>query len=338
MVAMSDPPPDQRPGPPRWGRWGLRAIGPVLLAVVLFRLGTRETLEAIGQAAPAPLIAAYLLFLPSLALRSLRWQSLMSPQKVRLGFGETLSVYAFSILVGTVTPGRVGEFVKALHLRRKGVSLGMSLSSVVVDRLLDVVFLLAFGALALWAVVFPGRASGGHAAVIGILVLLLPSLLWWASRGRGYQTTSRWLAAARSERLSQGYRDFAAGLRDLPAGTLAWALLLTGSAWAANFSAAYLLSLSLGFDVPYLPLVCMAAACSLVTLLPISLLGLGTRDLALIVMLAPYGVRSSGAVAFSTLILSMLLCNGVLSAFSLLTPAARLGWRQARRIDLRDPA
>jgi uncharacterized protein (TIRG00374 family) len=255
-----------------------------------------------------------------------------------MGFGETSSVYAFSILVGTVTPGRVGEFVKALHLRRKGVSLGTSLSSVVVDRLLDVAFLLAFGAVALWAVVFPGRASGGHAAVIGILVLLGPSLLWWASHGRGYRTTSRWLGGLKSERLSQGYRDFAAGLRNLPVGTLAWALLLTGLAWAANFSAVYLLGLSLGFDVPYLSLVCMAAACSLVTLLPVSVLGLGTRDVALIVMLAPYGVASSGAIAFSTLILSMLLCNGVLCAFSLLTPAARLGWREARRIDPGDPA
>ena len=74
---MSDPPPERRRGRQRWRHWGLRAIGPALLAVVLLRLGTRETLEAIGQAAAVPLVAAYLLFLPSLAFRSLRWQDVI---------------------------------------------------------------------------------------------------------------------------------------------------------------------------------------------------------------------------------------------------------------------
>ena len=320
---MSGQPPDHRRGRSQWRAWGQRAIGPAVLALVLSRLGTRETLAAIGDAAPAPLIAAYLLFLPSLAFRSLRWQSLISTQRLRLAFGEIFSVYGFSILAGTVTPGRLGEFVRALYLSDKGVSLGMSLSSVVVDRMLDVMFLLAFGAVALWAVVFPGEITVEHAAVIGMLVVLGPSLLWFATRGRGYDLTAGWLAAANSERLSRGYRDFAAGMRALPARTLGWALFLTTLAWAINYSAVYLLSLSLGLDIPYLSLVCIAAACSLVTLLPVSVLDLGTRDVALMVMLAPYGVDATGAVAFSTLILSMLLCNSAICAFLLLTPVAR---------------
>lgn len=335
---MSGRPPDRGRGRSRWRSWALRAIGPAILALVLSRLGTRETLAAIGEAQPAPLIAAYLLFLPSLALRSLRWQSLISSQKVRLGFGEIVSVYGFSILAGTVTPGRLGEFVKALHLRERGVSLGMSLSSVVVDRMLDLIFPLAFGAVALWAVVFPGEINVEHAAVIGILLLLGPSLLWFATRGRGYHLTAGWLAAANSERLVRGYRDFAEGLRGLPLRTLAWALLLTTLAWTVNYSAVCLLGRALDLDVPYLSLVCIAAACSLVTLLPISVLGLGTRDLALMVMLAPYGVDATDAVAFSSLILSALLLNGVICAFSLLTPAGRLGWQRATRSEFGDRA
>ncbi len=331
---MNGPTAGRPRGHGRWRVYAQRAIGPAILALVLYRLGTRETLAAIGEADPAPLIAAYLLFIPSLALRSLRWQSLISPQGVRLGFAEAVSVYGFSILVGTATPGRVGEFVKALHLREKGMSLGESLSSVVVDRLFDLVFLLAFGAMALWLVVFPGRMSSWHAAAIAILVALGPILLWLATRGRIYRTTSRWLAAASSERLARGYRDFAAGLRGLSARTLARALLLTGLAWGANYSAVYLLSLAIGFDIPFLPLVCIAAASSLVTMLPISVLGLGTRDVALMLMLDPHGVPATGAVAFSALILSMLLCNAAISAFSLLTPASRLRWRQAERYRL----
>jgi uncharacterized protein (TIRG00374 family) len=253
---------------------------------------------------------------------------------VRLGLGEAASVYGFSILVGTVTPGRLGEFVKALHLRERGMSLGGSLSSVVVDRLFDLVFLLAFGAVALWMVVFPGQLSSWHAAAIAVLVVLGPVSLWAATRGRIFQTTSRWLAAATGERLLSSYRDFAAGLRGLSARTLCWALLLTALAWGANYSAVYLLSLAIGFDIPFLPVVCIAAASSLVTMLPISILGLGTRDVALVVMLEPHGVPAAQAVAFSALILSMLLCNAAFSAFSLLTPAARLKWRRARGANL----
>jgi len=58
-------------------------------------------------------------------------------------------------------------------------------------------------------------------------------------------------------------------------------------------------------------------------------MGIGTRDAALILMLGKYGVLEAQAVAFSTLILSMLLFNCLVCSFSLLTPAGKFNWHSA---------
>ena len=68
----------------------------------------------------------------------------------------------------------------------------------------------------------------------------------------------------------------------------------------------------------------ISALASLVTLLPISVLGAGTRDLALIVLLAPYGIGRVEALALSTLFLALALANAFMCLPTLFVRAARL--------------
>jgi uncharacterized membrane protein YbhN (UPF0104 family) len=94
------------------------------------------------------------------------------------------------------------------------------------------------------------------------------------------------------------------------------AALLTAVSWAVTYAANYCFGLSLGLPLSYFELAGISAVCSLVASLPISIAGAGTRDAALIAILAGYGVGSAKAVALSTLMLSNVLFAGAVCSLA----------------------
>jgi uncharacterized membrane protein YbhN (UPF0104 family) len=96
----------------------------------------------------------------------------------------------------------------------------------------------------------------------------------------------------------------------------AGAALLTVVSWAVTYAANYCFGLSLGLPLSYFELAGISAVCSLVASLPISIAGAGTRDAALIAILAGYGVGSAKAVALSTLMLSNVLFAGAVCSLA----------------------
>lgn len=316
---------------PKMKKWIPRVIGPVILAIIIFHLDFGATIAVLRQTSAVPLISAYLMFIPSLFFRTVRWRVLMALQKIHFSFWESLSVYALSISVGIVTPGRFGEFIKVLYLRSKENSLGSSFFTVFLDRLSDIVFLLIFGCWALSSFVAIGVESS-----VGIILIIFGVsfgmiMLWFITRGRGNEVVI-WLlrtAFPRSlkDQVTTEYQDFSEGFTKTKLSTIGGVFVLTALAWGANYWGVYLFGLALGFDIKFLVMAGIAAICALVTLVPISVMGVGTRDAVLILMLGKCGISEAGAIAFSTLLLSMLVFNGLICSFSLLTPAVKFDWR-----------
>ena len=312
-------------------KWVSRALGPIILVAILFRLDFSDTIESIAQAKIIPLVLAYLILLPAIFLRSLRWRFLLISQEINLSYWESFSVYAFSIFVGTLTPGRIGEFIKALYLKQKGNSFGASFFSVFFDRVLDVFILLIFACGALFS--FDLYRIEPSLTIVFILfgIVLTSTVLWFFTRGYGFKISLQFLRIIMPQRIEdrvlKGFQDFCEGLWKIKPGIFVMAIALSIFAWIVNYYAIYLCGGALGFDITFLQMSCIAAVCALVTLVPISVMGIGTRDAALILMLGKYGISEGCSVAFSTLILSMLVFNGLICSFSLLTPAVKFDWR-----------
>jgi uncharacterized membrane protein YbhN (UPF0104 family) len=99
--------------------------------------------------------------------------------------------------------------------------------------------------------------------------------------------------------------------------------LLTAVSWGVTYGANYCFGLSLGLPLSYFEMAGISAVCSLVASMPISIAGAGTRDAALIAILAGYGIGSAEAVALSTLMLSnVLFAGGVCSLAFVVGPLA----------------
>ncbi|WP_246535088.1 UbiA family prenyltransferase [Methylomonas paludis] len=123
-------------------------------------------------------LLALALSLLNYLLRVMRWTAYLQ----RLGHGLTFRFSALTYLAGfafTLSPGKVGEMVRGRYLQKSGVPLTSTAAAFFVERLLD---LLAMIALATLAVAYSSYQSliWGAVAVIIVIMALLTIAPWSA--------------------------------------------------------------------------------------------------------------------------------------------------------------
>jgi len=314
---MSEPRPARSRS--RVGLW-LRLLGPVLLIVLLWQLDLGRVWHVLRQADPLWLLWAGVALIPLIAIKTVRWQVILAGQSIRYGFGPAFLAYMATLFVGSLTPGRVGELLKSLYVQRDcRASFGAALGSVLADRIFDLVAVLLASVLALSGLaagVLPWVALAGTVVALVLpLVLLLHSgsYEWMAvqARRRAPRLGARifdehgWLA------------DLRRALRALRAGTLAWALLLTAVAYAVYFVQAYFVARALDLPIGFWTAALAVSLGGLVTLLPISISGLGTREAAITAYLGAWGIGAEAALSYALLVFATsYLLGGVLGGIA----------------------
>lgn len=184
--------------------------------------------------APELVLAVLLLSLFNYAVRTLRWAAYLR----RLGYAPHLRFTALAYLAGfafTLSPGKLGEVARARWFAAAGVPLPVVAGAFFVERLLDVVAMLALAALIL--VAFPAYAPqlallAGLALAAALALLACARLRAGAPRG----------GTSLLGRLRAGALDAMQASRALLApAQLAPALLAGLLAWGAEGIGFYLL-------------------------------------------------------------------------------------------------
>ena len=127
----------------------LRMVGLALLGVLFWRLDITAMARLVRNIDRNLLLLAVVFNLPMVLLKTLRWRVLMFPQNIYYSVSKAYLAYFGGIFIGFLTPGRLGEFVRAVHVKQDcNISIGHALSGVLADRLFDLYVLLIVGGLA----------------------------------------------------------------------------------------------------------------------------------------------------------------------------------------------
>ena len=255
-------------------------------------------------------------------LRAQRWRLLLRPVAT-VPLGAAFSATAIGFAATSVLPLRLGEVIRPALLAR-GVGFGVSpaLSSVVLERLFDMLFvILCFLVLSL---IYPLPADLRHAAVLlggvaiaGFTVLLL------AQRNRAraerlLDAVLTWIPAG----VARHIRPLAAGFFDalgaLESGRIiAGVVGYSGLLWTANALPFLFSFLALGIAVPLVPasLAAIVVVAAFV-FMPQAPGFLGTWQAGCVLALDLFGVPRDLAVGFSLLTwLVQMLVNVLLGGF-----------------------
>jgi uncharacterized protein (TIRG00374 family) len=240
---------------------------------------------------------------------SFRWKDI--PQR----FGEFFESYA----IGVITPGRLGELMKAGHAKSRQGALDTALR-VLVERGFDVGLFIIFAGLAMAIPVVPEMpvlwgwlvvAAGTLIITLAFIILLSPTALKLMEE---LFKTIRLLK--RESSLQQRMRDTQNVI------TLAGLSILSNLSY---FVSCYLLALGVGIDLSFLWVTGGVAFAGLLNMIPVTVMGLGTREVTFLYVFASF--PDPQVLAFSGLVFLVAQVGGGL--VSLVLGQAFL-WRAKR--------
>ncbi len=311
-------------------RWVVRLGGTLLLLFFLWRLNLSPTQiwDDLRQANLGLVGLAIILVFPFIALKAWRWRMILHDLGIKLGFGPAFRLYSVGLAAGSFTPGQAGDAIKAWYLRDMGYSLGLALLSIVLDRLFDVAVLLL---LAAGGLLFLGSEFAGELPAILVLLggtltatlaLALPPirqrLMGFALKkvGSNNQVSSINSEFNQPETGNQKSEtgNFLTDNRQPTTDNLKLSTLLTvfGATLLGSGLALFriwLLALALGLNLNPLQVVAVSSLATVVSLIPISVGGIGARDMTLVGILSQIGYAREKAISLSTLILMLNLVN-----------------------------
>ena len=258
--------------------------------------GRREVANAVAQVGISGIGIALTLSLVNYGLRFIRWQSYLRALGHPVPWRPSLQIYVAGFAL-TTTPGKAGEALRGVLLKRWGMPYPKSLAAFLSERLSDllaIVFLTLFG-LSRYPSALPLIAVGGVASLTVLMVLAnrraLESIERRVSGATRIQSITRQLVQI----LLQARRCHSPALLSISTG-------LSLLAWASEAWAFHLILKWMGLEVSLSFAVFVYAASMLAGALSFLPGGLGGSEVAMGGLLIWSGVAEAPAVAATILI------------------------------------
>jgi glycosyltransferase 2 family protein len=278
-------------------------VGLSVLAVWISMQGVsvKEVLAALAHSNRLCFLAVMALALGSFLVRAVRWRSFF-PKGTALSTDSLYSATMIGFMANNVLPFRLGEFVRAWALaRRERCSTNLVLATVVVERVVDMLTLIAILGVVVW--VHPHQSGGrlvqstrAGATTLVVVTIALTLFLIVVERTPGMprrlvERLSRRLPARHRERIVAALDHFIDGLglfRDLP--RLLWVFLLSFIMFSCFGVAIQLSMIAFGIHLPWYAGFTLLVISAFAIMVPAAPGYVGIMNAACIAGLALFGV------------------------------------------------
>jgi glycosyltransferase 2 family protein len=297
--------------------WARLVGSAVILAVLVWRLGTGPFLAGLKAVDGLALVAASAIFFLTTVCGAWRWAIVSRGLGVRLSLPAAVAAYYRAVFLNLMLPGGVaGDVHRGVTHGREVHDVGRALRAVVWERAAGQVVQAVLAISLLLMLPSPVRSSMPFVAVAAVAVVLGVVLL---GRVRGRGGRSRWTRIRNA--VVADVRNGVLRRKALPAVIFASALVFIGH--AATFLVA---ARAAGVDAPVSRLLPLAMVALLAMVLP-SIAGWGPREgvTAWVFSAAGLGAErgAATAVAYGVMVLAASLPGAIVLV---------LGWRPYRRV------
>jgi uncharacterized protein (TIRG00374 family) len=283
----------------RAGRIALQVgLSALLIVAVLWQTSLHKLGDAITALSVGWFLAALAVNLVAVGVMTERWRVLLRARgRAEPGFGWLLETTLVSLLLGQVLPTAVGgDAVRAIDLSRKTGARAEAISSVLVDKIVGTGALVALAAAGAAA---GGAGFGGDTVLaieigVGLLCAVSLAILFSRRAQRAIRPLRPLLRKLRIEGPARALYDALHAYRGHPAALL-WVFVLACLAQLLRVITVALLVHGMRLDVGFGTLLLLCPVLFLVTLVPISLNGVGLREATFVVVLASVGVAREDA-------------------------------------------
>ena len=250
-------------------------------------------------------ILAFLVMSTRIIIVALRWNVLLRPFRCSVSLWRLTRFYFIGRFFSFFLPTTVGgDLVRGYYLHNEGIGIQQAASSIIVERVLGVA---ATMVLALIGILYGYNLISSHAVR---LIVIVPSVMG---------LTALWLLYVWDPRVSpripeevsgklQVFIDFVHQIqryKAYPQNQL-YGFGLSVLFQGIGIGATYLIALSLGSTTPLVNFIMFLPIVWLISMLPVSINGLGLREGSFVYLFTSNGMSTEMALAISTLFLFQL--------------------------------
>jgi uncharacterized protein (TIRG00374 family) len=243
---------------------------------------------------------------------------------------DSFTINTAGLFYGFITPGRLGDFSVVYYLKKMGHPSTESVAATLIDRVLDVIALFMVCLLGMY--VFPSVFNGRFtfACVLISFILVAFAILW--DRYFGKKTimiywnkfaSNRGAQSKITDKILKAIEDVLTSLPKCLNKNRFTIISITLLIWVALFFSRYLLVKSLQVEMNIGYLVYCIATSMLVTMVPVSIGGFGTRDAVLIYFFSHRGYEKELALVLSFYIVVSYIFTLLIGLLCILSHAER---------------
>ncbi|MEJ2216432.1 MAG: lysylphosphatidylglycerol synthase transmembrane domain-containing protein [Gemmatimonadota bacterium] len=302
---------------PVGARFDWKAVLGVLVSIGLLYYALRgvdfhDVAGRVLLAHPLLLLVAVTVNFLAFPLRALRWRALLEPVRVT-GFGNRFAATCVGFMANNLLPARVGEFARAYALSRlEPVRMTASFGSLVVERLFDIIVVVASLLLAMTLPGFPAmnaampevwRAAETILALFAIGFVVVLVMVTWPERSVAvFETVARrTLPHAVRRKVIDLLEGFLQGLTAVRQPILVIRIAVWSAAvWGVNALSFWIGFHAFGIDVPFSGALFLQSIIALAVSLPSVPGFFGIYEAAVRVgLVGIWGVGTTPAIAFA---------------------------------------
>jgi uncharacterized protein (TIRG00374 family) len=298
-----------------------------LLIYLVRRAGLGQMASVFRSADVAGLTLALLVYLATVIWISWRWRLLLVSQQVGISFQRILSLYFIGFFFNNFLPTSIGgDIYRVLGAGQHSGRRATIAASVLVERLMGMLAVSVLAVLAAVVVVpqVADKTVRGLTLGFGLVILILMAVFFYRRTfrlaERLIRRVSLWGLEARLLRLYDALNMFKqkrSVLMTVFFLSLAYQLLIV------LFS--FLVGRALGLSIPVRYFLLCVPFTVIISLVPISINGVGVRESGYVFLLAKIGYSSSQAVSLSLLIYGLSLLASLVGGIAYVSQRGRTG-------------
>ncbi len=280
----------------------LPIIGVGIFIYILLKLDLAKVGEELKNINFLFLVIIIPLVVLSLFIQTLKWFLIARKQKINIPFREAVKINLMSNFYGFITPSRIGTITRANYLKRYTNNVGKGTSNFVLDKVLDLSSL--FFITIIFGFVF--RDKFGDMLLIWSTILLGVIFLFTIIFMKKERTRAllkviyiKFIPKTLKEKVRLTFESF---YEDIPKKRFLLGIFAVNLFnWLLLYITTYFMGLSIGIDLPIIYFLALLPIGTIVAQIPISINGLGTREVTLISLFGFFGVAATKVFSMSLL-------------------------------------
>jgi len=286
----------------------LPVIGIAIFVYLLVKLDLKEILNEISRANLFFIAISVALVFVFLTTQTLKWYVIAKIQEIEVPFKDAFKINLISSFYGLITPSRLGTVMRAEYLKKYTKNIGKGLSNFTLDKVLDLISI--FFIAIIFSFVFREKLDFIPVEFfiiifLGLIVLTFIFINKERAKFLLRFVYNKFIPRKKREFFKATFESFYENIPKKRYFILFFMLNLLN--WIVLETITYFIGLSLGINLPLIFYLAILPIVTLVSMIPITIGGLGTREATMITLFGIFG--ASAEKVFSMSLISLLIVS-----------------------------